>query len=252
MTAPIPKLPAQDDILAEFEDPSGLPEFCERVPGLSCTTINVPSTQSKEAWHNFLHLLSIADGIVVLRPSCTPDFDVDSHFIGDVLAEALQVVESRPLPIICICKGPIQSTMMMLPAISSVVLASNDASFGFASWSQDDAPGSQVRPSDLRSQGISHEFAFPMTLKDQVVRSSMCRRIEENKLMRILLSGQVMDAVEAQRVGLVDFVGTKEDVENELARLVYRRCAPKVKTVNKEGYLRYLAAKEAAEDAIEE
>eukprot|EP00971_Amphidinium_carterae_P193804 3845440-Amphidinium_carterae.1 len=79
MAAAIPKLPPQDDILAEFEDLTGIPEFCERVPGLSCTTINVPSTQSKEGWHNFLHLLNIADGIVVLRPTCTPDFDVDSQ-----------------------------------------------------------------------------------------------------------------------------------------------------------------------------
>merc|ERR1712166_1217011 len=90
--------------------------------------------------------------------------------------------------------------MMMLPAISSLVLATKDSTFGFPSESSD-----ALNPT---------------------ANVAMQKRLTKTALKRLQMVGDSIDACEAQRLGLVDFLGTDEIVENEVARLIYRNCAP--------------------------
>merc|ERR1719373_1239132 len=102
--------------------------------------------------------------------------------------------------IVCVCKGPVRASMMTFPALATAVLATKDASFGFPPQMSD-----KVSP---------------------VTNVALQRRITDVVLRRMTLVGDVVDACEAQRFGLVDFVGDEATVEREVARLVYRNCSP--------------------------
>merc|ERR1719379_2179525 len=99
--------------------------------------------------------------------------------------------------IINIAKGRTRGNMMMLPAMSSISLATPDATFGFP---------------EVKIGGIP-----------AITACAMQRRVNQKDMKRIMMLGDSFDASEAQRIGLVDFVG---DVELELARLLHRQCAP--------------------------
>merc|ERR1719198_1462211 len=87
---------------------------------------------------------------------------------------------------------------MTLPAISSVSLAEPDATFGF---------------SDLRLGGMP-----------SLMSCALKRRCSDAVIKKMVMCADIIDAYEAQRIGLVDFVG---DTEAELARLIFRNCQPK-------------------------
>merc|ERR1711862_556069 len=93
--------------------------------------------------------------------------------------------------------GDVRSTMMTLPAVSDISLAEPDATFGFP---------------DVRLGGIP-----------SVTSCMMRKRVTDEGIRKLLTTGCIIDAYEAQRIGLVDFVG---DTETELARLIYRNCQP--------------------------
>merc|ERR1712129_454350 len=161
----------------------------------------------------------------ILRPTSTAEYDKDGYFYSsDFLAEVFEVVDSRPLMVICVCKGPIRSNMMMFPAMAKVVLASQDATFGFP---------------EIQSDTIS-----------PAVTSAMKKRISEQLQRRLMLVGDAIDAHEAQRFGLVDFVGDQETVENEVARLIYKNCSPQTMyLMNKPDLVKAMMEEEEEQDA---
>jgi len=195
-----------NDALPSGAVKSGL-GFEATVPGMSCTTLNVPSVQDRDGWNSFLHMMSIADGMVVLRPSDSAEYDSEGYLANShLLPELLEITDSRPMFIVCVCKGPLRSSMMMLPAVSQIVLATSDATFGFPEFQAESVHG--------------------------VVAISMERRVTKQVCRRMMLVGDTVTATEAQRFGLVDFVGTDDEaVENEVCRLIYRNCRPTAQTL---------------------
>merc|ERR1712032_1052066 len=113
--------------------------------------------------------------------------------------EICEIAESRPTMIINIADNDVRSTFMAMPAMSTISLATPDATFGFP---------------DVRVGGVP-----------AVVSCTMRKRGADTAIRKMMLDGDPIDAREAQRIGLVDFVG---DVEAELARLIYRNCQQKV------------------------
>merc|ERR1719247_46262 len=106
------------------------------------------------------------------------------------------------MKIICVCKGPLRSNMMIFPALAKLALATSDATFGFPE--------------------IQSDIVSPAVIR------AMKRRVPDQVQRRLMLVGDTVDALEAQRFGLVDFVGSEETVENEVARLIFKLCSPKV------------------------
>ncbi|CAL1171417.1 unnamed protein product [Cladocopium goreaui] len=60
------------------------------------------------------------------------------------------------------------------------------------------------------------------------VTVALRKRISDNDIRKLVTDGMPIDAREAQRIGLVDFVG---DVETELSRIIFKNCKPKVTNV---------------------
>mmetsp|Transcript_79927 Transcript_79927/g.226080 ORF Transcript_79927/g.226080 Transcript_79927/m.226080 type:complete len:234 (+) Transcript_79927:62-763(+) len=172
-------------------------------PGLSVTTIEVPAMGEAKFWHNFLHQLQTANGVVVIRGLGQTMWDKDIYnYMNDLWAEICEAADSRPMFIINIAKGECRSLMMTLPALADVSLATPDATFGFP---------------EVRLGGIP-----------AVAACAMRKRVDDGGIRRLITTGETIDAREAQRIGLVDFVG---DVETELARLIFRNCQPQVTNV---------------------
>lgn len=207
---------------ADFKVRKGVVE--QKTPGLPVSTIEIPSVQSVENWWSVLNQLAVASGVVVLRPSSSAEYDKDGYlYCSDFLAEVFEIVDSRPLMLICVCNGPIRSNMMMFPAMSSLVLATQGATFGFP---------------EIQSDTISPSVTLAMK-----------KRVTEAVQRRLMLVGDTIDAEEAQRFGLVDFVGDEETVENELARMIYKNCSPQVTyAMNKPDLLKAMMEEEEAED----
>lgn len=202
---------------------TNLPAFQATTPGMSVMTLEVPSVQSKEAWNAFLEMLSLSDGLVILRLEDKADFDEEGYLHrSPLLSQIFELVDSRPMFIICVCKGPVRSSMMFFPGIASLVLATKDATFGFPDF----------------AQGKTCEFASV----------ALRKRLTDVVQRRLFLVGDSLDAYEAQRLGLVDFVGDDETVENEICRLIYRNCSPKTQYfMHKPDMVEALAGKEVEE-----
>merc|ERR1712187_475703 len=146
-----------------------------------------------------LHQLQCADGVVVLRGFGQTVWDKDQHLlVQDLWAEICEAVDSRPTFIINVAKGDVRSSMMILSALADVSLAEPSATFGLP----------EVRLG-----------AVPA-----VAAQCLRRRVGDGDLKSMLSTGEAVDAREAQRIGLVDFVG---DVEAEVARLLLRHCRPR-------------------------
>jgi len=96
----------------------------------------------------------------------------------------------------------ISLTVITAHGIAGLVISTKDATFGFP---------------DKRAVGGA-------------VEEAMKARVSEQTLKRLMLVGDTIDGLEAQRLGLVDFVGDDLTCENEVARVVYRYCAPKKRT----------------------
>lgn len=198
---------ADEDPFASVRDkmevPAGhVPVLSQILPGQSVTTVEVPHNLDKDrGFACFLHSIACADGIIVTRPADMSDatWNLDDYIAkAEVYAQLYELIEHRPGLIINIAKGRVRSAGMMLPSMSSVSLATPDATFGFP---------------EVRLGGIP-----------SIQGCALRKRVSDETMRRMMMLGDVMDAREAQKVGLVDFVG---DVELELARLLYSRCAPK-------------------------
>mmetsp|Transcript_94965 Transcript_94965/g.207705 ORF Transcript_94965/g.207705 Transcript_94965/m.207705 type:complete len:194 (+) Transcript_94965:77-658(+) len=177
------------------------------VPGLSCTTLEVPSHQGAAAWNGFLEALRLADGIVALRFVARGDSGGKTGGCvanSEFLSQVYEIVDSRPLFIISVCRGVIDDSLLAFVGVANVVLSDQDTIF--------------CMPRE------SNESAHP------IVQVALKRRLSEGVLRRLMLVGDSIEATEAQRLGLADFVGDDATVEKELARLILRKCSPITKT----------------------
>mmetsp|Transcript_152359 Transcript_152359/g.488760 ORF Transcript_152359/g.488760 Transcript_152359/m.488760 type:complete len:234 (-) Transcript_152359:83-784(-) len=171
--------------------------------GMQVTTIEVPAMADVKVWHNLIYQLQAASGVVVLRGLGHSGWDKDIYmYMSELWAEICEVVEARPSFIINVAKGDVRSMQCTLAALADVSLATPDASFGFPEAKLGGLPG--------------------------VTAYALRKRVSDDDVSRLITTGDTIDAREAQRIGLVDFVG---DVEVEVARLIYRHCQPKVTKV---------------------
>lgn len=210
-----------------FKVPEGhVPAIQQVIPGATVTTIEVPAQMDKErGFPTFLHQLAVADGIIVLRPQGEGYWDKDEYLMhAECYSEIYELVGTRPNLVINIAKGRIRSGQMMLPAMSTISLATPNASFGFP---------------EVRVGGLPAITAVALN-----------KRCPLEAQRKMFLMGDPMDASEAQKLGLVDFVG---DVEMELARILYQKCTPKEAMVMwKPDVLRALEQQKEEDAAAEE
>merc|ERR1712157_383898 len=122
--------------------------------------------------------------------------------MNDMWSEICEVADSRPMFIVNLAKGDVRSFMLTLPAMSDIPLATPDATFGLP---------------EVRLGGTP-----------AITACTMRKRVADDGIRKLCMTGESIDAREAQRIGLVDFVG---DVETELARLIFRNCQPQITNV---------------------
>eukprot|EP00746_Dinoflagellata_sp_MGD_P104062 gnl/MRDRNA2_/MRDRNA2_43163_c0_seq1.p1 gnl/MRDRNA2_/MRDRNA2_43163_c0~~gnl/MRDRNA2_/MRDRNA2_43163_c0_seq1.p1 ORF type:complete len:269 (+),score=53.01 gnl/MRDRNA2_/MRDRNA2_43163_c0_seq1:95-808(+) len=180
-----------------------IPAMKHTEPGLRVTTIDVPADMTKErGFACFLQQVQHADGVIVFRPDgeagvwesqAHTDKEICYQEMWNLLCHRRQYVD-----VICVCTGKIRGVSMILPAVSTICLATPDCTFGFPEVKVGGMPGFSVKMLENR-----------------------CNRTVTNRLTTF---GDIIDAEEAQRTGLVDYVG---DVETELARLLWQRGSEK-------------------------
>ena len=122
----------------------------------------------------------------------------DGSFLDGVelFTQLHENIERAGMPTIVVCHGATRSGGMLFPCLGSVVLAHSDASFGF--------------PEILGG-------ALP-----SVVSVAARRRLGKATCERLFCTGDTVDAATAHQLGLVDFVGSKVQVEAYVARLTER------------------------------
>jgi len=215
MAVVVPGQPAQlildeEDVLEDpFKDrraglaPGEVPMMTYTQPGMGITTIEVPAHADKNFYDGMMRLLAVSTGIVIFRflGQTTWDKDIYMHQ-QEIYAEICEVVDTRPTYIINVAKGDVRSLPMAFTALSDVSLAEPYATFGFP----------EVRVGGLPA----------------CVTVALRKRISDNDIRKLVTDGMPIDAREAQRIGLVDFVG---DVETELSRIIFKNCKPKVTNV---------------------
>ncbi|MGN6323458.1 MAG: hydroxymethylglutaryl-CoA synthase [Dyella sp.] len=111
-------------------------------------------------------------------------------------AELSNLLEAAPMPIICVVEGACRGGGMLFPSLASIVLATDEATFGFPEIRRGGLPG--------------------------VVSVAAQRRLRAADCRRLMLTGDAIDARTARRYGLVDVMGSKQDIEQELKRLLMR------------------------------
>jgi len=170
-------------------------------PGMRITTIDVPADMTKEkGFAAFLQHVSYADGVIVFRPEGEGIWESQEYYKkAECYAEIWELLEHRRehLPIISVCKGRTRGLSVMLPSCATISLCTPDATFGFP---------------EVKVGGVASMAG--MMLK---------KRVDYVSHNRLCCMGDIIDAQEAQRIGLVDYVG---DVETELARLLFSRGSP--------------------------
>lgn len=167
--------------------------------GATVTTIEIPANGEPKLWHHVLQELRLADGMVVLRSVGQASWEQDSYeLMVDLWGEIMEVIDTRANFIVHVAAGPVRSLMMILPSLADISLATPGASFGLP----------EVRV------GACPALAM-LALK---------QRLTSKAQNRLLSTGESIGAREAQRIGLVDYVG---DVEAEVERLILKNCRPR-------------------------
>eukprot|EP00440_Ansanella_granifera_P031837 gb/GFBE01034549.1/.p1 GENE.gb/GFBE01034549.1/~~gb/GFBE01034549.1/.p1 ORF type:complete len:232 (+),score=54.25 gb/GFBE01034549.1/:1-696(+) len=211
----VPGQPAQlildeDDVVEDpFKDrrhglaPGEVPTMTYTEAGMQVTTIEIPAMADKKIWEHFMQVLQQSSGIIVLRSLGTAVWDKELYMqMQEVMTEVCEIVDSRPTFIVNITTGDLRSLAMAFAAFSDVSLASPDATFGFP---------------EVRIGGLP-----------ACVTVAMRKRVSDDNIRKMITDGLPVNAREAQRIGLVDFVG---DVEAELSRIIFKNCKPKVTNV---------------------
>eukprot|EP00931_Biecheleriopsis_adriatica_P110324 TRINITY_DN84573_c0_g1_i1.p1 TRINITY_DN84573_c0_g1~~TRINITY_DN84573_c0_g1_i1.p1 ORF type:complete len:236 (+),score=52.70 TRINITY_DN84573_c0_g1_i1:71-778(+) len=200
----------EDDVTEDpFRDrrhglaPGEVPTMTYTEPGMQITTIEVPCMADKKIWENLMHMLQVSTGIIVIRTLGQLVWDKDLYMVmSEVMGEICEIVDSRPTFIVNIAKGDVRSWQMAFAAFADVCLAEPDATFGFP---------------EVRMGGLP-----------AAVTVAMRKRVSDDNIRKMITDGLPLNAREAQRIGLVDFVG---DVEAELSRIIFKNCKPKVTNV---------------------
>jgi len=182
-----------------------VPAIHQVEPGLKVTTIDVPANMTKErGFAAFLQQVSFTDGVIVFRPEGEGIWESQQYLDkAECYAEIWELLEHRREHMsICVSTGRIRGLSMMLPAASTISLATPDATFGFP---------------EVKVGGIPAMAGLMLRKRVDLVTQN-----------RLCTMGDIIDAEEAQRIGLVDYVG---DVETELARLLFQRGSPNEVTI---------------------
>ena len=111
-------------------------------------------------------------------------------------AELSTALRESRMPVISVIEGGCRGGGMLFPSLATYVLATEDASFGFPEIRRGGLPG--------------------------VVSVAAQRRLTAAACQRYMLSGDVFDADKAIGLGFVDFLGSPQDVEREMERILGR------------------------------
>ena len=114
-------------------------------------------------------------------------------------AELSTALRDAGMPVVAVVEGACRGGGMLFPSLATYVLATGEASFGFPEIRRGGLPG--------------------------VVSVAARRRLTEAACQRYMLSGDAIGAEKAAALGLVDFLGSEEDVERELQRILGRFAA---------------------------
>mmetsp|Transcript_82230 Transcript_82230/g.142895 ORF Transcript_82230/g.142895 Transcript_82230/m.142895 type:complete len:225 (-) Transcript_82230:116-790(-) len=194
-----PEDPFKEERKSMTYGPGEIPCITQIQPGMSITSLELPAEMDLFLWKNFVHSLYLANGVVIIRSAGQQTWEKDKYMaVQDLWAEVCEIVDARPMFIINVATGDVRSIPVCLAALSTISLATPEATFGFP---------------DARVGGMP---AVPTTM--------MRKRCTDPSIRKMVMTTTPIDAYEAQRMGLVDFVG---DVEAEVARLIYRNCQPK-------------------------
>ena len=122
----------------------------------------------------------------------------DGSFVEGVelSAQLHERIERAGMPTIVVCHGATRGEGMLFPCLGSIVLAHSDATFGFPEIRHGALPG--------------------------VVSVAARRRLGQAACERLFCTGDEVDATTAHQLGLVDFVGSKAQVEAYVASLTER------------------------------
>ena len=129
------------------------------------------------------------------------DLDSGAAFGDDVMSRGLEAfadlhraLDAHPMPIVSVCSGATRGGGMLFPSISTLVLATEDATFGFPEIRRGGLPG--------------------------VVSVAAQRRLTKAQCERLMLLGDAFDGAEALRLGFVDKVC--RDPSSEVRRVLGR------------------------------
>ena len=129
------------------------------------------------------------------------DLDNGAVFGDDVMSRGLEAfanlhraLDAHSMPIVSVCSGATRGGGMLFPSLSTVVVATTDASFGFPEIRRGGLPG--------------------------VVSVAAQRRLGKAQCERLMLLGDAFDAQEALRLGFADKVC--EDPSSEVRRVLGR------------------------------
>eukprot|EP01128_Nolandella_sp_AFSM9_P010365 TRINITY_DN7144_c0_g1_i1.p1 TRINITY_DN7144_c0_g1~~TRINITY_DN7144_c0_g1_i1.p1 ORF type:complete len:3457 (+),score=854.03 TRINITY_DN7144_c0_g1_i1:70-10371(+) len=113
-----------------------------------------------------------------------------------LFAKLHEVLDSASVPIINLATGPVRGGGMLFPSHSHVSLAFDDSSYGFPEIRQGALPG--------------------------IVSVAAQKRLGVSRCKNLSLTGDAFSSQTALSWGFADFVGSKQEVEKELKRLIGR------------------------------
>ncbi|NER95034.1 MAG: SDR family NAD(P)-dependent oxidoreductase, partial [Symploca sp. SIO1B1] len=176
------------------------------------TALELPESLTASSIDYLLNSLHKNQQVLVLRSQSNQEhfclgMDLGTSGFGDAtMSEGLdkftqiaELLREYPMPVIAVVDGACRGGGMLFPSLASIVLATQDASFGFPEIRRGGLPG--------------------------VVSVAAQRRMSAAVCERYFLTGDSFDAATAKQYGLVDFVGSAEEVEQELKRLLGRFAA---------------------------
>ena len=164
-------------------------------------TVEVPTDFGQEMCNITEDALSWCEGVpIVFRGNASSDYFClgalpnDGFLSGTATFAALtDRLMSEPMPMIIVCHGATRGGGMLWPCVGTAVLAHVDATFGFPEIRRGVLPG--------------------------VVSVVALRRLDKATTSRLLCTGEVINAITAAKLGLVDFLGSWIEVEASVLRL---------------------------------
>lgn len=208
---PPPVAPERSRESTPSSSPSGMREL-DILPEAGLATGAIEITVEPYLTESFLdglaQKLDDARQVIVLRGADAERFCLgmnldDSGFGSEKMNQGLALFEklteklnAARLPIVSVVDGACRGGGMVFPSLSSFVLATEQASFGFP---------------EIRRGGLPC-----------LVSVSARRRLSEAVCQRYMLSGDAFNASQAVRNGFADFAGSREEVEHELDRILRR------------------------------